>query len=91
MWYNVVMDTTQQKDNTMTLNEWNQRYLGAVIAVAEGSAKPTDEMEDGFAGFVLDGILAIRDVEPDHELSDWDLVEHIADFCEMSAAIQERF
>jgi hypothetical protein len=85
------MNTTQQKDKTMTLDEWNNRYLGAVIAVADGSAKPTDEMEDGFAGFVLDGILAIKDVEPHHELSDWDLVEHIADFCEMSAAIQERF
>lgn len=73
----------------MNLDEWNKRYLGAVIAVAEGSAKPTDEMEDGFAGFVLDGILAIKDVITD--LSDWDLVEHIADFCEMSIAIQERF
>lgn len=73
----------------MNLDEWNNRYLGAVIAVAEGSAKPTDEMEDGFAGFVLDGILAIKDVETD--LNDWDLVEHIADFCEMSIAIQERF
>lgn len=73
----------------MNLDEWNQRYLGAVIAVADGSAKPTDEMEDGFAGFVLDGILAMRDVETD--LSDWDLVEHIADFCEFSIKIQERF
>lgn len=83
------MNTTQQKGNTMNLDEWNQRYLGAVIAVADGSAEPTDEMEDGFAGFVLDGILAIKDVQTD--LNDWDLVEHIADFCEMSIAIQERF
>ena len=59
--------------------------------VLGGKATFTIEMEDGFAGFVLDGILAIRDIEDDHELSDWDLVEHIADFCEMSAAISERF
>lgn len=83
------MNTTQQKENIMNLDEWNKRYLGAVIAVADGSAEPTGEMNDGFAGFVLDGILAIKDVETD--LTDWDLVEHIADFCEVAIKIQERF
>ena len=83
------MNTTQQKENIMNLDEWNKRYLGAVIAVADGSSEPTGEMNDGFAGFVLDGILAIKDVETD--LTDWDLVEHIADFCEFAIKIQERF
>lgn len=75
----------------MNLDEWNKRYLGAVIAVADGSAEPTGEMEDGFAGFVLDGILAMRDVEAGIDLNDWDLVEHIAEFCEVAVKIQERF
>lgn len=73
----------------MNLDEWNERYLGAVIAVANGSAEPTDEMKDGFAGFVLDGILAMKDVETD--LTDWDLVEHIAEFCEFAIKIPGRF
>lgn len=75
----------------MNLDEWNERYLRAVIAVADGSAEPTGEMQDGFAGFVLDGILAMKDVEAGTELNDWDLVEHIAEFCEFAIKIQERF
>ena len=63
------METTQIK-----LSDWQDRYLNPVVAYATNQAPPTHEMEDGFAGFILDGILAVRDI-PGEEANDWDCVE----------------
>ena len=74
------MNTTQQKDNTMTEKitaaEWHRRYLAPLINIYNRLMEPSDELTSGFAGFVLDGILAVKDIDGS-ELTDWECVELI--------------
>jgi len=63
------METKQMK-----LSDWTDRYLKPVMAHATNQAPATQEMEDGFAGFILDGILAVKDIAGE-EANDWECVE----------------
>jgi len=56
----------------MSEHVWVKRYLDPIRAVKEGG-EPSDEMADGFAGFVLDGILATKLIHG-WEANDWECV-----------------
>jgi hypothetical protein len=59
----------------ITAQEWQDRYLQPFYNLAnDPTAVPTDEMQDGYAGFVLDGILAVKDIDGE-EANDWECVE----------------
>ena len=66
----------------LTADDWCEMYLVPVIAVANGVIKPTPAMEDGFSGFILDAILATKDVDGE-SASDWDcvlMIDELIDF-----------
>jgi hypothetical protein len=66
----VLMETDK-----ITAQEWHDRYLQPFYNLAsDPNAEPTSEMQDGYAGFVLDGILAVKDIDG-QEANDWECVE----------------
>jgi hypothetical protein len=66
----VLMETEQ-----ITAQEWHDRYLQPFYNLAsDPNAEPTSEMQDGYAGFVLDGILAVKNIDG-QEANDWECVE----------------
>jgi len=56
----------------MSEHRWVERYLDPIRAVKEGQ-EPSDELVDGFAGFVLDGILSTKLIHGE-EANDWECV-----------------
>jgi hypothetical protein len=63
------------EQNKITAQEWHDRYLQPFYNLAnDPKAEPTSEMQDGYAGFVLDGILAVKDIDG-QEANDWECVE----------------
>lgn len=72
-------------ESMISVKDWQRIYLEPVRRVVENGAQPTVAMTDGFAGFVLDGILAIKDVNGE-EATDWECVEMISEL--ISAATQ---
>lgn len=61
-------------DEKLTVDGWCETYLVPVIGVLEGVSEPTQDMVDGFAGFILDGILSVRDIDGE-DANDWECVE----------------
>ena len=76
--------------NTMTLADWHTLYFAPMKDVALGVAEPSEVMLDGFAGFVLDGILAIKGIGG-HEASDWECVEMVGEFISYAKLIEGKF
>jgi len=75
-------DTTK-----LTADDWCEMYLVPVIAVANGAIEPTPVMRDGFAGFILDAILAVKSIDGE-EASDWDCVLMIDELIEFAKRIE---
>lgn len=75
---------------TMTMTDWHTLYFAPVKDVALGVAEPTDAMLDGFAGFVLDGILAVKGIDG-QEANDWECVEMLGEFISYAKLIEWRF
>lgn len=75
--------------NGMSLDDWTKRYLEPVQAVINGQ-EPTNEMEDGFAGFVFDGITATELIHGE-EANDWECIELIEEFIGEAKKISGRF
>lgn len=59
----------------MTYQEWYETYVRPFEIIEDGG-EPTDSIEDGYDGFVLDGILATKDIDGE-EITDWECVEEI--------------
>ena len=74
----------------LTLTDWTMMYFNPVKDVALGVAPPTEAMSDGFAGFVLDGILAVKEIEG-QEANDWECVEMIGEFVSYAKLIEWMF
>ena len=74
----------------MTSQDWHDRYLQPFHNLAsDPNAGPTDEMQDGYAGFVLDGILAVKDIDG-QEASDWECVELVEELIRYAMIMQDR-
>ncbi len=82
-------ETKAEFANGMSLTEWNDRYFEPVQAVIKGQ-EPTGEMQDGFAGFVFDGITATELIHGE-EATDWECIELIEEFIGEAKKISERF
>lgn len=73
MCYNVSMDNTTKgnimEQTKITLDEWNERYLQPFAS--DDKLQEVIDAYGGFAGWVLDGVMAMEDVEgewaTDHE------------------------
>ena len=74
----------------MTPQDWRDTYLQPFYKLAsDPDAEPTDEMQDGYAGFVLDGILAVKDIDG-QEASDWECVELVEELIRYAMIAQGR-
>lgn len=71
------------------LTAWTETYLAPVLSVIEGN-EPPDEFNDGFAGFVFEGITATNRIHGE-DANDWECVQLIQNFIEQAMIIQERF
>jgi len=76
-------------DTKIPLTDWIETYLAPVLSVIEGN-EPPDEFNDGFAGFVLEGIIATNRIHGE-DATDWECVELVQHFIERTMQIQERF
>lgn len=74
---------------TITSKEWNIRYLAPLINVANGLMEPSDELRSGFAGFVLDGILAVKDIDG-QDSNDWECVEMVEELIKYAKLADEK-
>ncbi len=73
--------------NGMQLSEWLDRYMKPIKAVVNGEAIPL-EVSDGFAGFVLDGVLAVELI-PGYELNDWECVMLVQQFIQLAQQAEQ--
>jgi hypothetical protein len=76
-------------DTKISLTGWTETYLNPVLSVIEGN-EPPDEFNDGFAGFILEGITAVDRILGE-DANDWECVELVQHFIESAMKIQERF
>lgn len=73
-----------------TPQDWRDTYLQPFYNLAsDPNAEPTDEMQDGYAGFVLDGILAVKDIDGE-EANDWECVELVEELIRYAKIMQDR-
>ena len=79
----------RMSDTKIPVTAWTERYLAPVLSVIEGN-EPPSEFNDGFAGFVLEGIIATNRIHGE-DATDWECVELIQSFIESVMQIQERF
>lgn len=77
-------------EEKLTVAEWQRRYLAPLIYIHQGLAEPSDALQSGFAGFVLDGILAVKEIDGE-EANDWECVEMVADLIQYAQKLEERF
>lgn len=83
----IVSMTTKQ----ITLQDWHDRYLQPFHNLSTTpDAEPTSEMLDGYAGFVLDGILAVKDIDG-QEANDWECIELVEELIRYAMIMQGRF
>lgn len=75
---------------TITASDWHRTYLAPLIYVHGGLIEPSEELESGFAGFVLDGILAVKDIDGE-EANDWECVEMVAELVKYAKKLERRF
>ena len=81
----VLMET----DKT-TVQEWQDRYMQPFYNLAnDPTAGPTSEMEEGYAGFVLDGILAVKDIDGEYA-NDWECIELVEELIRYAIIMQGR-
>lgn len=74
----------------MTASEWQKRYMEPLLAVAHSNRRPSDELESGFAGFILDGVLAVKEIDG-QELTDWECVEAVEELVRYARLTEGRF
>jgi hypothetical protein len=79
----------RMSDTKISLTGWTETYLNPVLSVIEGN-EPPDEFNDGFAGFILEGITAVDRILGE-DANDWECVELVQHFIESAMKIQERF
>lgn len=73
----------------LTAAQWHRLYVAPLINIDNGLMEPSDELTSGFAGFVLDGILAVKDIDGE-EMNDWECVEAIEDLIRYARAVENR-
>lgn len=79
------------EENKITLQDWHDRYLRPFYNLAnDPTAVPTNEMTDGYAGFVLDGILAVKDIDG-QEANDWECVGLVEELIRYAMIMDGRF
>lgn len=72
----------------MTYEEWYETYMRPFEKIEEGD-KPIQSIEDGFDGYVLDGILATKDIDGE-EITDWECVEEIQKLITVATFVREK-
>jgi hypothetical protein len=72
----------------MGLTQWTEKYLHPIQSVIQGT-EPADELKDGFAGFVLDGILSVELIHGE-EITDWECIELIEELITEAKQISGR-
>jgi len=60
---------------SITPEQWEECFLDPMLAVANGAEAP-DEIGSGLAGFTLDGILAVKEIDG-QKANDWECVEMV--------------
>ncbi len=75
--------------NGMQLSEWTDRYIKPIQAVIDGE-EATDEIHDGFAGFVLDGVLSVSLIHGE-EANDWECVLLVEELIDAAKKIVGKF
>lgn len=73
----------------MTYEEWHETYMRPFEKIEEGD-EPIDSIESGLDGFVLDGILAIKDIDGKAGPTDWDCVEEIRELIELATRVRNK-
>lgn len=76
------------EEKKISLKEWESKYYEPLRAYAEDKAEPTEEMVFGLAGFVLDGILAVQNIEGE-EATDWECVHLVSQLIEMAQKCED--
>lgn len=71
----------------LTAAQWHMLYVAPLINIHHRLMEPSDELTSGFAGFVLDGILAVKDIDGE-EMNDWDCVEAIEELIGYARAVE---
>lgn len=78
------------EQNKITQQDWHDRYLQPFYNLSTTpTAEPTSEMQDGYAGFVLDGILAVKDIDGE-EVNDWECIELVEELIRYAMIMQGR-
>lgn len=73
----------------LTSSEWHTRYVAPLINIHYGLSEPSDELRSGFAGFVLDGILAVKDIDGE-DSNDWECVEMVEELVRYAKLVDEK-
>ena len=79
----------RMSDTKIPVTAWTETYLAPVLSVIEGN-EPPSEFNDGFAGFILEGITAVDRIHGE-DANDWECVCLVQHFIESAMQIQERF
>jgi len=74
---------------SMTPTEWHDCYVSPLILLGQGDA-PLGALAEGFDGFVLDGILATKDIDGEHQ-TDWDCVLAIKELIETAMEVRDAY
>lgn len=77
-------------ETKLSAEQWEHTYVRPIRRYVEDGEKPSNELLDGFAGFVLDGIIAIKEVDPE-EMNDWDCVEMVEELIQLAKACERDF
>lgn len=73
----------------ITAAEWHMLYVAPLINIHNRLMEPSDELTSGFAGFVLDGILAVKDIDGE-EANDWECVELVEELIRYARAVDSQ-
>lgn len=74
----------------MNVEQWEAQFLRPIRRYVEDGERPSAEMLDGFAGFVLDGVLAVKDIDG-AQVGDWDCVELVAELVDLARRCEADF
>lgn len=76
------MTNTSYSEPKITVEEWRLRYFLpiATFVTSNGATDPHDFKGSGWDGFVLDAILATKDIMGE-EATDFDCIEFIQTIC----------
>lgn len=73
----------------ITLDQWYEIYRRPLDEVVLGAKEPSDEIATGLAGNVIDGILAVKDIDGQYA-TDWECVLIIEEYIAVAKMVEGR-